>query len=104
MHGPRAGRLDKNKRAFSAMVEEKLNERDRIVLGHFIGLLCKEHFDAGLTTGLMCRLTEQEQEPLSEDRQAKPQEAPQRRQAQVSGRAPQARSGRGASGDDGRNA
>ena len=51
-------RLAHSKKAFSDMVQSKLDERDRIVLGHFIGLIARQHFDAGLTVGLVTRIQE----------------------------------------------
>lgn len=60
----RERRLDKNRRAFSAMVAEKLDERDKIVLGRYIGLLCRQHFDAGLTMGLTSRIAEGQEDEV----------------------------------------
>jgi hypothetical protein len=46
-------RLGKVKKAFGEMVAEKLDERDQLVLGKFISVLCKAQFDTGLRLGLM---------------------------------------------------
>lgn len=56
----RKKRLERGQRAFQAMVTEKLDDRDRLVLGRYIGLLVRQHFDAGLTMGLLTRLDSEE--------------------------------------------
>lgn len=54
---PRAkARNAKKKRAFSALVKEKLNDSDRIVLGQFLSMFAKMNFDAGLRIGLTTTL------------------------------------------------
>lgn len=54
----RKGRFERHKIAFQSMVREKLDERDRIVLGHYMKLFARQHFDAGLTMGLMASFEE----------------------------------------------
>jgi hypothetical protein len=51
-------RLERNRRLFSEMVQAKLDDRDRLVLGRYIGLIARQHFDAGLTMGLMAHVEE----------------------------------------------
>jgi hypothetical protein len=46
-------RLRALKRAFGAMVAEKLDDRDKVLLGKFISVLMRAQFDTGLRLGLM---------------------------------------------------
>jgi hypothetical protein len=65
MSDRQAGRVERIRSAFSQMVADKLDDRDRVVLGKFLGLLCKCHFDTGLRLGLMTLAAEfgREKEP-----------------------------------------
>jgi hypothetical protein len=45
-------RWEKIRRAFSAMVKEKLDDGDKIIMGRFIAVLSHIHFDTGLRIGL----------------------------------------------------
>lgn len=56
MKTSQAFRINRVKKAFQDMVKEKLNERDRLVLGRFIAMQQKMSFDAGLTAGFMATL------------------------------------------------
>lgn len=51
-----AGRAENTKKAFSEMVKQKLDERDKIVLGKFLQLFARMHFDTGVRLGLMAFL------------------------------------------------
>lgn len=52
------GRLKQIKAAFGKMVTEKLDERDRIVLGKYMGMCMAAQFDTGLRLGLMTLVAE----------------------------------------------
>lgn len=45
-------RYSQVKKAFADMVKEKLNERDKIVMGKFINMLSKMQFDTGIRIGI----------------------------------------------------
>lgn len=52
------GRIKQITKAFGQMVTEKLDERDKIVLGKYIAMLSAAQFDTGLRLGLMTLATE----------------------------------------------
>ena len=55
-----ARRLATTKKLFGEMVKEKLNDRDKIILGRMMGLHWRMALDTGLRIGLMGLVTELE--------------------------------------------